>query len=267
MPINSNFANWANSLTGCDGGDIINSDIWVCGIEWGWGKDKSQTQTDYEARLRKYYSEELSKEMEEIGEHKNDEYDILGETGYQFGQKFSKLYAVIRGHELADHLEVARRSLRTEIYKMNLYPIAFPDTKQDYWSKYGLSNVTGIETRELYLAWCRVHRFPCFANSVKNYRPKLIIGTGTSYTADFILAFGGELGLTNLERETVMPDSSRNGRAREIYFASIGETTTLVVTPFFGGYYGLNSDHLIREVGKKILKRVPDLATAVVLPD
>ena len=82
---------------------------------------------------------------------------------------------------------------------------------------------------------------------------------------DFILAFGSKLGLTKLEKETVMPDSSRNGRAREIYFASIGETTTLVITPFFGGRYGLNSDHLIRKVGRKIRKRVPDLATAAIL--
>jgi hypothetical protein len=32
------FKNWVASYSGCDGGDPVNSNIWLVGIEWGYSE-------------------------------------------------------------------------------------------------------------------------------------------------------------------------------------------------------------------------------------
>ena len=255
MKVDSNFSKWACSLTGCDGGDIEKSKIWVSGIEWGHSKEKGQSQDEFDSSFRKYYAEDLGVEMSANGKQTKNVYDIAKETNSQFGRTLAKLYAVIEGHDISDYQQVAKASDGTEIFKMNLYPIAFPDTADHYWNVLKLEEITGIQTKELYRVWCCLNRFPHFAKLVTDNEPSVIIGTGVSYLTQFALAFGSDGGIDGFERITFKPESDKNGRDRDIYVGLIGKSTLLVVTPFFGGPSGLNSDYLIQMVGDEINKR------------
>lgn len=56
MHVKEEFAKWATSYSGCDGGDIgspASPSVWVCGIEWGgegisyeWLKEELKGQAD-----------------------------------------------------------------------------------------------------------------------------------------------------------------------------------------------------------------------------
>ncbi|MEC4686653.1 MAG: hypothetical protein VST71_13100 [Nitrospirota bacterium] len=50
--MNENMRLWACSLSGCDGGNI-NSDIWLCGIEWGGGSDGNYYEKDLPQEINK----------------------------------------------------------------------------------------------------------------------------------------------------------------------------------------------------------------------
>lgn len=254
------FSNWAKTLVGCDGGDIARSDTWVCGIEWGYAKEKGQSADDYDQMLRKYYSEGLVAEMGRTAGHTHDTYDISAEASYRFGEKLAKLHAVIEGNHASQYREVAAKSSGTEIFKLNLYPIAFPETADYYWQKYELEYATGIQTKELYRVWCCLNRFPIFAGLVETHQPRLIVGTGVGYLTQFALAFGGR-DIEGFERVCLEPASEKNGKAREMYVGMIRNSTLLVVTPFFGHPSGLNSDHLIQQVGNEIRERLPNKKT------
>jgi len=252
MPVNQDFAKWACSLSGCDGGDLDNSEIWISGIEWGYGKLKSDTTEEHEQKLKSYYDNDLVKDFTSDEPLYEKTYDIGGQTDYQFGRTFAKLYAAIHGHKVSDYERYVAETNGTEVFKLNLYPIAFPETADSYWRQYGLHSITGLETKSLYRTWCSLQRFPVFAELVRERKPKLIIGAGKTYLNEFALAFGGERGISDFGRIEIEPDSGRNGRARELFWGRIGEHSTLVVTPFCGRQQNLNSDYLVEQFGKEI---------------
>ena len=56
-----------------------------------------------------------------------------------------------------------------------------------------------------------------------------------------------------IHKETIIGDQAQpKTSTRTMYWAKINEQTTIVVTPFFGGVYGLNSDALLQAFGNKI---------------
>ena len=252
MSVNPNFARWACSFSGCDGGDLDNSEIWVSGIEWGYGKLKSDSAEEHERKLKSYYNDGLAKEFKSSEPLYENTYDIGEKSGHQFGRTFAKLYAAINGHKVSDYEKVVAETNGTEVFKLNLYPISFPETADSYWQQYGLQSITGLATKPLYRTWCSLQRFPFFAEQVRKKKPKLIIGAGKTYLNEFALAFGGERGISELGRIQIEPDSGKNGRIRDLYWGRIGGHTTLVVTPFFGRPQNLNSDYLIGQFGKEI---------------
>ena len=49
MAMNPAFEAWAQSYSGCDGGDIGSPErraIWLCGIEWGGARTAGQLQAE-----------------------------------------------------------------------------------------------------------------------------------------------------------------------------------------------------------------------------
>lgn len=52
------FKDWACSYSGCDCGDI-KSQIWLCGIEWGFSKEYGDSSEQYELKKKDYYTKEL----------------------------------------------------------------------------------------------------------------------------------------------------------------------------------------------------------------
>ena len=89
-------------------------------------------------------------------------------------------------------------------------------------------------------------RFDFFRNLRKEHKPKFVICTGITKMREFGLAFGFPDDLEHFEV------SVAGGQKRNCYRYSDG-VSTLIVTPFFGGRYGMNSDNLIIELAAEIV--------------
>lgn len=239
MEISNNLRDWACSLSGCDGGNIA-SDIWLCGIEWGAGS----YGTYYEVDL----PQEISKGAVDNG---RDKFDWKDSITYPYGRSFAKLYTSIQGGNVDDYRQVANLS-GDEIYKLNLYPIAFDSTDHNLWHTYGLDKLTGFENKYLFNTWCFFNRSSVFRKLRKKHKPKLIIGTGVDYLRDFMMFFGDNESIEKLNTGKISADSSRNTYERTYYWVKLDVDTTLVVIPFFSGRYGLNSNFLLQEMGNRI---------------
>ena len=157
LKITQNFKDWACSFSGCDGGNP-ESGIWLSGIEWGYGKEKSQTKDEYETALRNYYTKELPEEIAKGKYTPPDKYHWLERGTYKIIVR--KLYHAIRGKAVKDYDG-------SEIFKMNLYPIAFRNTDGKLWKDWGLDKLTGFEEKELFKTWCFLHRFSFIREQVK----------------------------------------------------------------------------------------------------
>ncbi len=242
--IPQNFKTWACSLAGCDGGNP-KSDIWISGIEWGGGSYENG----------KYYREELPAEIAEGAyDQYSHLYDWSNSLTYPYGRSFAKIYTAIQGHKVGEYRERVSGLKGSEVFKLNLYPIAFDSTDPTLWKKFGLEKITGFSEKCLFQAWCFYNRFPAISKLVEEHKPKIIIGTGVSYLLDFFACFGGTGDtVSNIEFDELTPASESNRRSnRRYYWVKVNSFTTLFVIPFFSGSSGLNSDHLLQEMGIRI---------------
>lgn len=239
MEIGQKFKEWACSFSGCDGGNP-DAKIWVCGIEWGYSKKDAADMPP-----EKYY-----KEISEGINKGPSEYKISCNSRYD--RSLAKLYSSIMGEK--DYKEVIKKCDGSEIFKMNLYPIAFNNTDDQLWKKYELDKLTGFKEKNLYKTWCFLHRFPFFSEKVEEKRPDLIIGTGISYLTDFFVCFGGKDGIDAIINVDIIEPESPSDKKRTYYWGKLKKGTIIVVVPFFSGPYGLNSDDLIQKMGDKIKK-------------
>jgi len=64
--------------------------------------------------------------------------------------------------------------------------------------------------------------------------------------------FGGSDRIDRLNTGVIKPSSEANSYDRAYYWVKLDNETTLVVIPFFSGRYGLNSNHLLQEMGERI---------------
>lgn len=255
MAVTEEFRSWATSLSGCDGGDP-SADVWICGIEWGYGKDKRDSDEVYLRKLEHYYKNELRDEIAK-GEYTASDrtYNFESHNKYPYGRSVSKLYAAIVGREVSDYMKYSKETTGHEIFKMNLYPIAFRNTDSYFWKNYDLDKLTGFEEKYLFRTWCLLHRFPALSKFISEMdkKPKIIIGTGTSYLDDFYLCFAGAGNsmVNDITMDKVNDDSTSNPRF--FYWSKIYKQTLLFVVPFFSSQkYGLNSDILLQNMGNQI---------------
>lgn len=236
----SGFSEWACSLSGCDGGNP-DADVWLSGIEWG---------NPYTA----YYKEELPKEIQ-AGPYTPGLkiYDWQEHMGYSYGRNVAKLYCAIKNIPVETYREATRSYHGTELFKMNLYPIAFSNTDDKLWQINNLHELTGFQDKHLFKTWCFLNRFPKISNFTKTKAPKLIIGTGVTYLTDFLACFAGSLNLDGaIQVGSLLSKSSKEKPIRKYYWAKLTNGTTIVVIPFFSGQFGLNSNDLIQQMGNKI---------------
>ena len=237
--MNENLKDWACSLSGCDGGNI-DADIWLCGIEWGAGS------------YGDYYEKDLPDEIKN-GKvtPKMSTFDWSDSITYPYGRSFAKLYMAINDQDVVAYKDVSSLS-GNELFKLNLYPIAFDTTDHSLWHKNKLDVITGFENKYLFNVWCFFNRFPAFSNLRETKKPKLIICTGVDYLKDFLMFFGGNESINKLNVGSLSPESDSNSYERTYYWVILGENTLLVVIPFFSGRYGLNSNYLLQEMGRRI---------------
>jgi hypothetical protein len=240
--IPNNFREWACSLSGCDGGNK-SAETWLCGIEWGGGS--------YDSGI--YYKENLPNEISKGSFTPSDTlFDWKDSVTYPYGRSFAKLYAAIQGEDINNYKELAENKwVGSELFKLNLYPIAFDSTDESLWHEYKLDEITGFDEKHLFQTWCFMNRFPAFAKLRQENNPKLIICTGVSYLRDFFMCFGGgqeESGLIEYDEIEVLSESNKKIK-RRYYWVKLSKRTTLVVIPFFSGSSGLNSNQLLQDMG------------------
>lgn len=253
--VDPRFREWACSLSGCDGGSPSAS-IWLCGIEWGYRKHRGQTKEEYENDVRRYYRDELPKEIAKGRYEPPHDYDwnqTIKEGS--FGKSVAKLYMSLKGLKVVDYLEISKKLEDPKLFKLNLYPIPFRYAHDELWDKYGLKDVTGIESKEAYRAWCFLNRFPSITKKVKEHSPRLIIGTGITYLLDFFVCFAGVGGSGAIQVAEIQPEDCVNQNAKRYYWLRINEGKTLLaVIPSFSSPHGLNSDFLIQTLGSRLAK-------------
>lgn len=238
------FKEWICSFSGCDGGNE-NWPIWICGIESGFAGNREWDEATYKREINDYYSKKLPAEMA-LGKYSPPRKSSFSEhLQYQYVLKAAKLCTVIHGAELEQVREYAKELL---VFRLNLSPIALRNTDESLWEQHHLDRVTGLATRELFRAWCFLHRYPWIAGQVREHRPKLVIGTGTGYLTDFLCAFGDGGAIDSIHRE----DIAAGDTSRPLYWTKVNNATTIAVTPFLGGATGLNSDELIKAFGRRL---------------
>jgi hypothetical protein len=234
-----NIKDWACSFSGCDGGNV-DADIWLCGIEWGGGSDIG------------YYNKKLPEQL------KNGKVDVSltnfdwnDSLSYTYGRSFAKLYNSIKGGKVEDYKQVSNLE-GNELFKLNLYPIAFDSTNHTLWHKNNMPALTGFDNKYIFNTWCFFNRFPFFTQLTKKHKPELIIGTGVDYLRDFLMFFAGDEKVSKLNSGLITPISEANKYDRVYYWVRIDSNTLLVIIPFFSGRYGLNSNYLLQEMGARI---------------
>ena len=116
-----------------------------------------------------------------------------------------------------------------------------------------MDKLFGFSEKYLYQTWCIMNRFEFFSELRKVHRPKGIICTGNSYLRDFFMFFGGSSEQSGRIKagtlETGSTANKHSEKPRRYYWVAIDDVTTLFVIPFFSGSYGLNSNHLLQEMG------------------
>lgn len=235
MTIENKFQKWASGFSGCDGGDIgnpQNRSIWVCGIEWGGsGHDPEKLK---EIILDPVDSPPLGYE------HHSES------LAYIFNWQTLKLLTAIQGEPVENYIQISE-SIRPFIkdskgfFKMNLFPVAFKDTNHQRWlSDYNA--ITGFQTKEEYLSWCRQARFSTIRSWVEEFKPKLVICFGKTFSADFKSALVN--GNSEFTKETILN--------RELSWTRTQDDTLVAICPFPVNRYGLNSHALLQAFGERI---------------
>jgi len=237
--VSPKFKEWACSLSGCDGGNP-DAEIWICGIEWGLGKKDNAAE---------YYNTTLPNEIAQGKVTPFGPYDWKGTLKTPYGKNVAKLVCSIKDGRAADYPDYIEKN-QPEIFKLNLYPIAFNNTSSQLWNNH-LKKLTGFDEKYLFKIWCARNRFPHFSELVSRKNPKWIIGTGISYLMDFFVCFAGNNLLNTGIGDGKITKASDNS-TRSYCWAKLTDNTTLVVIPFFSGSHGLHSDELIEKMGKII---------------
>ena len=96
------------------------------------------------------------------------------------------------------------------------------------------------------MEWCKEHRLPAIADAVRKYRPKLLIGVGSSMAQEFSLAyFGAALPLDSYQFVV-------NGDTRKILYATHNGGRLVVLPHISSGANGINSDEALQIAGSFI---------------
>lgn len=279
-PPTPDFSDWATSFSGCDGADL-NAPIWFCGIEDGGiempkeykciSKDDLQgisyskgdtecrtcfpkffTNNPYDMNALKLHAAIFS-EFRPNGEFIINDIDEP-EPSPDGARKYAEKH---RAYE--KHPTNAR-----SIFKLNLYPWAFPSTDENHWGEAQIK-ISGLLTKELYKAWCVERRIMSINSWIPTTnKPRVIIGTG-NYLNEFLLAFRKfdsvdsfvstlcelKKNLKEFDRNTSELLSNKTKNKFKCYFHQKNDDPLLVVVPFLG-VGGISSHKDINAIGSWI---------------
>lgn len=243
MTDNTDFDRYVTSWSGCDGGNP-NAELWICGIEHGgesdkevkwmpepepnfWGPEFKKHHPDY---LTWPYHQKVAKLMIAIDSLRKDPKRIPSLDSYKKYME-EKLYAK-----------------DGECFKLNLFPLPSPSVNDPTWSVIYKDNPF-LSNKHDYREYCLKRRAVFFKEQRAHYRPKVIIGTGKGFQNEFAMAFGFS--------GTPEPVELADKRCGYIY---TDEGCTLIVSPFFGGRYGMNSGGRLIDLARHVLVKLKAMA-------
>jgi hypothetical protein len=227
--VNPEFAKWAKGFSGCDGGNPQGK-VWLCGIEYGGT-----------------LTEELPFVPMDVPDCVGEEnYGRAAFLKYHYNWRAIRLLAAFAG-DVPSNCETFFREQscfdrNSNYFKLNLFPFAFKDTSHKHWPGW-LAKKTGLKTKQEYLEWCVVNRFPLLKEWVSRYSPRLIICTGKSHLEHFMAAFG--------TRDEIIENAEAAGKQIPYFLTNTGRTLVVIVY-FLGGRYGLTADKQLLTTGKKL---------------
>jgi hypothetical protein len=234
MTVKPDFARWATSYSGCDGGDIgspAHRAIWLCGIEWGGTRS----------------AECLAKELLRDESQPRTGYpDAAHNEAYIFNRQALKILSATEGTKVSGYRDFCYRAKpftqgSSGYFKLNLYPVAFKDTSQSRWHGH-YAAVTGLATKRDYIAWCQTHRFAQMRQWAATARPKLILCLGKDYRTDFKRAFHDESATFNHESIA----------GRDLWWSVNADGTLVAIIPFMVNRHGLTRNDSIQKFGDRI---------------
>jgi hypothetical protein len=230
--IKEELNNISNSFLGCDGGNF-HSDIWVCGLEFGAEID---TMEDYYKNSVNYYAENgfmipYRKQCPVFFE--NSPYDLY----------LSLFVKTLFNADLSvkEYLKHRLYNRDSDIFKLNLYPLAKKDSS---WDK---SIETKLEiVKSEYYAELKMKRFGFFDKVIKQNPGKTIICTAIKGTVlDYLDAFMPASQYSQvIEKRDYRVNVGKDSKSVTVFKT---KNIKLVVIPFFGrGNGNLNSHESVR---------------------
>lgn len=163
-----------------------------------------------------------------------------------FRRRIVKLLAAVECGSVAEYRAFAERRQpfvrgSSGFARLNLYPVGFADTDPRRWGEDFVA-VTGFGRKADYLAWCDAHRLPVLRRWTVQHAPRLVVGLGKSYVAQFQAAFLG--GRARLVREPLA--------GKELAWGVSDAGTVVAVLPFLTSASGLQSDAAIQAFGSRL---------------
>lgn len=225
------FEAWAGDpFEGGDGGDVgsqMSPSIWLFGMEHG---------------------DAVNIEQEPELDRGERDYSIDKQLIYPFNRNAFKLLAAIHGEPVERYDQFARLHQpwvpgAKGYFKGNLYP--YPCRNIDTWSEQAVKE-TGFERKDDLVKWCNDNRIPAIADAVRQFRPKLFIGIGSTMASQFSLAYFG----ANVPLES--HQFAINGYTKKILYATHNGGRLVVLPHITGGPNGINSDAAFQIAGSFI---------------
>lgn len=235
------FEELALSFYGCDGGNL-RSKIWFCGLEWGgdlrWAEGKTGEKLETVEEDSGYGDQE--RRLRDFSQNISWEEGFIDAVTTGVNQKICWFINYYLGLDRSDSYQYADFVVENKIcfnepdgigFKMNLFPLN--SRKHDGSWDEKRAQYTGLATRWEYEAWCLKNRGAYFQKLIKEGAPEVIIGLGKSHMWKFFQFFGCN--------ESAVKEANLINSVT-IFYCTIPETETmLVISPFFGGPYGINS--------------------------
>lgn len=274
--IPESFEAAASSLYGINGGNP-ESPVWLCGLEWGGGyKQEEPEEPDFsqedESDIQTLEPETVKKYL--AGDFQGNGAGRPGGSAF-YRSQIALLKAIIDGDFGKDDPytwvdEYGFFSKNRYGFSLNAFPVSMKGRTdgsrswiEDKVLKVGdrilsFSEWTGIPTFQEYLDWCVKQRNKVFCTFRKKYHPAVIYCGGKSEARRFFDVWADEGDQDAGNGQFEFDGTVTKMRFEYCWLNNEGfNPTLLVVGPFFGGQYGLNSYDDILECGQNI-RRICD---------
>lgn len=231
------FRRWCLGFSGCEGGDLGRPQhpaIWVCGIEPG-----GPHAVDAHALAMHIAQADVAQPA--LG------YDDWRENlSGSFRRRIAKLLTALHGEPVADYRRFAEQYRPFTqgshgFCRLNLYPVGFADTDLARWDA-SFAQLSGFARKADYLAWCDQHRLPAMRRWARASRPRLVVGLGKSYAAQFCAAF--------LDPDTAITQENMVGKS--LSWGVNHDSSMLAIVPFLTSPSGLQADATIQAFGLRL---------------